>query len=59
MTDWKPPDQWVLADALDQVAHRHGWRPIQRTTSTEEVTVIYRRDPLLALLDSIPEETTP
>lgn len=52
------PESWRLAFALDAVALRHGWRPITRQTADDEVTVTYRKDPLLALIDALPGEDT-
>lgn len=49
------PESWRVAFALDAAALAHGWRPIHRAVSGEELTVSYRKDPLLALLDAYPD----
>lgn len=48
------PESWHLAFALDRVAREAGWTPVGRMTSVDEVTVTYRRDPIVALIDALP-----
>ena len=53
------PESWRLAFALDKLAQAHGWTPVSRMTSREEVTVVYRKDPMLARVADLPHFPKP
>lgn len=55
MADETPSEVWELTNSLEGVAQAYGWHSTQKVISDEELVIRFQKDPLIALIDALPQ----